>query len=85
MINTQSMAIVSCVQQLKENILDETVISKIATAMENVCEQILVWCVVHDDVHVGLVEVLHDTVEGDNAQVSRCDLADMRARGNPHQ
>ena len=79
MINTQSMAIVSCIEQLKENILDETVVSKIATAMENVREQILVRCIVHDDVHVCLVEVLHDTVEGDNAQVSRCDLADMRA------
>ena len=53
--------------------------------MENLREQILVRCVVHDDVHVGLVEVLRDTVEGDNARVSRCDLADMRARGSPHQ
>lgn len=72
MINTQSVAIVNCVEQLKENILDESVVSKIATAMENLREQIVVWCVVHDD--VGVVEVLHDAVEGDNARVSGCDL-----------
>jgi hypothetical protein len=32
----------------------------------------VVRCVVHDD--VGVVEVFHDAVEGDDAQVSRCDL-----------
>jgi hypothetical protein len=40
--------------------------------LENFREQMVVRCVVHDD--VGVVEVFHDAVEGDDAQVSRCDL-----------
>jgi hypothetical protein len=40
--------------------------------LENFCEQIVVRCVVHDD--VGVVEVLHDAVEDDNGRVSGCDL-----------
>ena len=67
MIDTQSMAIVNCVEQLKENMM-RSVVSKIATTME---KQIVVLCVVHDD--VGVVEVLRDAAEGDNARVSGCD------------
>ena len=72
MINTQSMAIVNCVEQLKENILDEGVVSQIAAAMENLRKQIMIRCVIHDDISV--VEVLHNAVECDNARVSGCDL-----------
>ena len=39
--------------------------------MENFREQIVVRCVVPD---VGVVEVFHDEVKGNNARVSRCDL-----------
>jgi hypothetical protein len=35
----------------------------------------VVRCVVHDD--VGVVEVLHDAVGGDNARVSGCDLVQI--------
>ena len=70
MIDTQSMAIVNCVEQLKENMM-RSVVSKIATTMENFRKQIVVLCVVHDD--AGVVEVLHDAAEGDNARVSGCD------------
>jgi 23S rRNA U2552 (ribose-2'-O)-methylase RlmE/FtsJ len=66
-IDTQSMAIVSCVEQLKGNILDESVVSKIAGEFPWVVQ-----CVVHDV--VGVTEVLHDVVEGDNARMSGCDL-----------
>lgn len=72
MINTQSMAIVNCVEQLKENILYEGVVSKVATAMENLRKQIVVRCVIHDDISV--VKVLHNAVECDNARMSGCDL-----------
>ena len=65
------MAIVNC-RELKGNILDESVVSKIATGMEIFREQIVVQCVVHDD--VGVVGVLHDATECDNAWVSGCDL-----------
>jgi hypothetical protein len=41
----------------------------------------VVRCVVHDD--VGVVEVLHDAVEGDNARVSGCDLMQTVKGKNP--
>jgi len=71
-IDPERMAIFHRFEQLEEDILDEMVISKIAAAMQDLGEQIMVWSVVHDDVRQ--VAFLHYAVKGNHAWVRRCEL-----------
>jgi hypothetical protein len=71
-VNAEGVAILHCVQQLEEDMLDEDVVPEIAAIMEDLCEQITIAGVVHDDVRV--VEVLYDPVEGDDVRMDRCEL-----------
>lgn len=66
-INTETMTVLNCVEQLKEHVFNQCVVPEIAAAMQYLREQVVVWCVVHDD--VGAVVVLHDTMQRDNAGV----------------
>lgn len=66
-INTETMTILNCVKQLEEDVLNQCVVPKIAAAMQYLREQVMVRCVVHDD--IGAVVVLHDTVESDDTRV----------------
>jgi hypothetical protein len=71
-IDTERMAIFHRIEQLEEDILDETVVPKIAAAMQDLSEQIMVRSVVHDD--VGKVAFLHHAVKGNHAWMRRCEL-----------
>jgi len=67
MIDTESMAIFNCIEQLEKDVLDEPVVPKIAAAMQDLGKQIVVRCIVHDDVSV--VELFNDTMKGDHARM----------------
>lgn len=59
-IDTERVAVLHCVDELQEDVLDKHVVSKIAAAMEDLREQIVVRSVVHDDVSV--VALIYNTV-----------------------
>lgn len=52
--------------------LDQCVVPQIAAAMKDLCEQVMVWRVVHDN--IGAAVFLNDTVKSDDAWVGACDL-----------
>ena len=66
------MAVFHCVEQMEENVLDETIVPQIAAAMQDLCGEIVVRCIVHDNVHVCIL--LNHAVEGDDARVGRGNL-----------
>ena len=66
------MAVFHCVEQLEENVFDETIVPQIAAAMQDLCGEIMVRRIVHDNVHVCIL--LNHAVEGDDARVGRGDL-----------
>jgi len=71
-IYPERMAIFHRIEQLEEDVLDESVITKIAAAMQYLGEQVMVRSVVHDD--VCQVAFLHHAVKGDHAWMRRCEL-----------
>ena len=66
------MAVFHCVEQMEENVLDETIVPQIAAAMQVLCGEIVVRCIVHDNAHVCIL--LNHAAEGDDARVGRGDL-----------
>ena len=74
MKNTERVAVFNCIEQLEENVLDEDVVPKIATTMQDLGEEIVVRCIVHDD--VGVVALVDDAMEGDHARVGRGELVE---------
>ena len=71
-INSEGMAIFHSIEELKEDVLDEGIVPKIAAAMQDLSEEIMVGCVIHHD--VGETAFLHNTMEGNHAWVRRCEL-----------
>ena len=67
MVNTHRVAVVNCIEQLKEYILDEVVVSEVSTVMEDLREQVAVRAVIHDD--PGIVLILDDTMESDDTRM----------------
>ena len=63
------MAVFNCIEQLEENVLDEGIVPKIATTMQDLGEEIVVRCIVHDN--VGVVALVNDVMESDHARVGR--------------
>jgi hypothetical protein len=61
------MAVFNCVEQLEEDILDESIVPQIAAGMQDLCVEIMVRCIVHNDVSV--VELFNDTMQGNHARV----------------
>ena len=74
MKNTERVAVFHCVEQLEEDVFDESVIPKIATTMQDLREKIVVRCIVHDD--VGVITLFDDAMEGDHARVGRGKLVE---------
>lgn len=74
MINTEGVAVFHCVEQLEEDVFDETVVPEIATTMQDLGEEIVVRCIVHDD--VGVVALFDDAMEGDHTRVGRSELVE---------
>jgi hypothetical protein len=66
-INTETMTILNCIEQLKEYVLNQSVVPEIAAAMQYLREQVVVRCVVHDN--IGAVVVLNDTMQSNDARV----------------
>ena len=66
-INTETVTILNCIEQLEEHVLDQSVVPEIAAAVQYLGKQVMVWCVVHDN--IGAVVVLDDTMQRDNAGV----------------
>jgi hypothetical protein len=67
-IDTKAMAILDCVKQLQEDMLDKSVISQIPTAVQNLAEQISIAGIFHDDVRVTIL--LDNTVKGCDPRMS---------------
>ena len=59
-IDIQGMAVLNRIEQLKENLPDEVVVSKVSPVVKDLCEQVAVGAIVHDDPCV--VVVLDNTV-----------------------
>lgn len=71
-IDTERMAVLDCFKELKEYVLDESVFPKVPTTVQNLREQIMIRCVVQDDVCVAII--LDNPVKRNNARVSRRNL-----------
>jgi hypothetical protein len=57
---------------LEEDVPNESIVSKVAAAMEDLREEIVIGSKVHDDVSVAAF--LHNAVEGNHARMRRCEL-----------
>ena len=66
-INIQRVAIVYCVEQLKENLPNEIIVSEILSVMEDLREKITVWTVVHND--PGVLLILDDAMKSHNTRM----------------
>lgn len=80
-IDIQRMAIVYCVEQLKENLPNQVVLTKISAVVQDLREEITVAAVVHDDPCVLLV--FNDAMKGHNSwmcrgQLMKSDLTDVQ-------
>ena len=51
---------------------DDMVITEVARLVQDLCEQVFVWGIIHDDVCI--VEVFDNAMESDDGGVSGCDL-----------
>lgn len=74
MINIQGVAVLNCVQQLKKDLLDESIIAQIASPVKDLSEKVAVRAVVHDD--EGVLVVLDDAVKRDDVGVARRELVE---------
>ena len=66
------MAVFHCVEQLEEDVLDETIVRQIAAGMQDLRGEIMVRCIVHNDVSV--VELFSNTMQGNHARVGSGNL-----------
>jgi len=73
-VNTERVAVFHCVEQLEEDVLDESIVSEITATMQDLGEEIVVRCIVHDD--VGMISLINDAMEGDHARVGRGELVE---------
>lgn len=81
MINIQRMAVFYRIKQLKENLPDQVILTKIPPIVQDLREEITVTTVIHDD--PGVLVVFDDAMEGHNArmcrgQLMKSDFADMQ-------
>lgn len=71
-VDVQRMAVLNCIEQLKEDLPDKIVISEISSVMEDLREEVTVWTVVHDD--PGILLIFDDAMKGHNARMCRGQL-----------
>ena len=71
-INTERVAILNRIEQLKEYLLDQLVIAQVSTMLEDLGEEIAIGAVVHDDPRV--VIVFNNAVKSDDTGMRRCEL-----------
>ena len=74
MINIEGVAVVNRVEQLKKDLLDEGVITKITPRVEDLSEEVTVRAVVHND--EGVLVVLDDAVKRHHVRVAGCKLVE---------
>ena len=71
-VDTERVAVLDSVEQLQEDVLDEAIVPKIAAAMQDLGEEIVIRRIIHNDICVGAL--VHNAVEGDHARVCRGEL-----------
>lgn len=71
-VDVERVAVLNCVEQLKEHILDELVIAEVSAIMENLSEEIAVRAVVHDN--PSEMRVFDNAIKGHNAGMCRSEL-----------
>lgn len=74
MIDTERVAVFDRVEHLKEDVLDECVVPKITAVVEDLREQVVVGGVIHNN--IGVVEVFHDAMQGDDTWVCGGELVE---------
>lgn len=73
-VNTEGVTILNAIEHLQEYVLDEVVVTKISTAVEDLREQVVVWSVVHDD--VGVTVLFDDSMKGNDVGMGAGDLVE---------
>lgn len=73
-VDPKRVAVLDGIEQLKEDLLDEVVITEVSTAVEDLCEQVTIASVIHND--VGAVVILDNAVESDDVRVGGCKLVE---------
>jgi hypothetical protein len=81
-VDAERVAVLDCVDKLQEDIFDEVVLSKVPAVMKDLCTQIIVCSIVHDD--IGVDSLLDGTINADNARVGgsqlvQGDFADVKS------
>ena len=71
-VNAETVAVFDCIEQLKENVLDERVVPEVTAAVQNLGKEVVVRRVVHDDVCV--VSLFYNAMESDHARVDGSEL-----------
>lgn len=61
------MAIIDRFEQLEENVLDQVILAKITSLVQNLTKEIPIWTVIHDD--EGAVLLFNDTMKCDDIRV----------------
>ena len=74
MIDIEGVAVFNRVEQLKKDLLDEGVITKITPLVEDLSEEVTVRAVVHND--EGVLVVLDDAVKRHHVRVAGCKLVE---------
>jgi hypothetical protein len=74
--NADGMAVADGIEQLEEDVLDKNIVAEIPAMVQDLCKQIAVGAVVHDDERVTVV--LDNAVQGDHVGMCR----DTLVQGN---
>jgi hypothetical protein len=76
------MAVIDRVEELEESVLNQVVVAKITSPVQNLAKEITIWTVIHND--EGAIVLFDDAVKCDDIRVGRCtfvesNLLDMKA------
>jgi hypothetical protein len=74
MINTQRVAVVNCIEQLQEDVLDEFILAQVPALVEDLGEEVTILTIVHNDICE--IFVLNNTMEGNDIGVGGGELVE---------
>jgi hypothetical protein len=69
-IDAQGMAVIDRIKELEESVLDQVILAKITSFVQNLAKEITIWTVIHDN--EGAVILLNNAVKCDDIWVGRC-------------
>jgi len=61
------MAVIDRVEELEENVLDQVILAKITSFVQNLAKEITVWTVIHND--EGAIVLFDDAMKCDDIRV----------------